>query len=507
MSEHVIRRGARYYYRRRVPAELIEAMDGRKEITKALGTSDPKEAARLARKVSVGVDELFRKAASKGQEAPSAPPQLWHDITSDPITGEAKWTGKMVPSRPPEATTDEQHGEYQRRYADWLETEGQPDPLEVQFADHDRQQAYAAQQERARAWFRRELTAIVEGVIGRSTAPAHPVNNVGTGNPPQTTKTTTENAGRDAKPVTFADVLKEWERLRSPAIATVDAANRAVSRLWDAVGSRINPHEVTRAHIVAYKTAIGAAGASPTTVRVQIGYLKAVLSIAVNMGVLSSNPAHGVRAEGKSNPKAARIPFSTEDLKLILDESKEFTGARYWLPRIALYTGMRIEEIGQLSPSDIREDAYRDGNGQTRKVYSIYVSDEGEGQGLKNASSTRRIPIHEELISSGFMEYVKAQNGARLFPELKANREGRETAAFSRWFGEYIRRIGIADTRKTFHSFRHGFKDALREAGTSEDVSDALTGHTTGSVARSYGGQFYPLRPIAEAVGRLTYHL
>jgi hypothetical protein len=38
-----------------------------------------------------------------------------------------------------------------------------------------------------------------------------------------------------------------------------------------------------------------------------------------------------------------------------------------------------------------------------------------------------------------------------------------------------------------FHSFRHGFKDALRSAGAN-DVNDALTGHSGGnSVARGYG--------------------
>jgi integrase len=41
-----------------------------------------------------------------------------------------------------------------------------------------------------------------------------------------------------------------------------------------------------------------------------------------------------------------------------------------------------------------------------------------------------------------------------------------------------------------FHSFRHGFKDALRAAGVSEDVNDALTGHAGGSsVARGYGAK------------------
>jgi hypothetical protein len=39
-----------------------------------------------------------------------------------------------------------------------------------------------------------------------------------------------------------------------------------------------------------------------------------------------------------------------------------------------------------------------------------------------------------------------------------------------------------------FHSFCYGFKDALRAAGVSEDVNDALTGHAgAASIGCAYG--------------------
>ena len=50
------------------------------------------------------------------------------------------------------------------------------------------------------------------------------------------------------------------------------------------------------------------------------------------------------------------------------------------------------------------------------------------------------------------------------------------------------RSLGIDNKKSVFHSFRHGFKDALRAAGVNEDVNDALTGHSGGNaVARGYG--------------------
>jgi hypothetical protein len=61
-----------------------------------------------------------------------------------------------------------------------------------------------------------------------------------------------------------------------------------------------------------------------------------------------------------------------------------------------------------------------------------------------------------------------------------------------------------------FHSFRHGFKDALRAAGVNEDVNDALTGHSGGnSVARGYGWKDMVRRfgfpTLADAVDKVGY--
>ena len=137
----------------------------------------------------------------------------------------------------------------------------------------------------------------------------------------------------------------------------------------------------------------------------------------------------------------------------------------------------------------------------------MYATDEGEGQRLKNASSRRRIPVHAELIRLGFLAYARAQKGG-LFPELVADRTGRLTANFGRSFGHDLRKVyGITDPRKVFHSFRHLFIEQCRETGIPEQVQQALTGHTTGTASRGYGGAYFPLRPLVEAVEALTFHM
>lgn len=56
----LMRRGARYYFRAKVPADLLNHYDKR-EIVYSLKTSDPREAARLARVESVKLDNEFEQ--------------------------------------------------------------------------------------------------------------------------------------------------------------------------------------------------------------------------------------------------------------------------------------------------------------------------------------------------------------------------------------------------------------------------------------------------------------
>jgi integrase len=109
------------------------------------------------------------------------------------------------------------------------------------------------------------------------------------------------------------------------------------------------------------------------------------------------------------------------------------------------------------------------------------------------------------LIAAGFLDIIPREGG-RIFTDLTADKHGRETASFSTTFGRKLRRWGIKDERKTFHSFRHLFKDVLREHGVTKAVNDALTGHSSGDVAEDYGGDFYPLRPLVEAVELFEIH-
>ena len=99
----------------------------------------------------------------------------------------------------------------------------------------------------------------------------------------------------------------------------------------------------------------------------------------------------------------------------------------------------------------------------------------------------------------------KAKGDKRLFPGLSPDSKGTLTGNFSKRFGRHLRvRLKITDRRKTFHSFRHTFKDACRAEGIENVISDALQGHSSGTVSGTYGTG-YPLPVLAAAMGKVQY--
>jgi integrase len=230
--------------------------------------------------------------------------------------------------------------------------------------------------------------------------------------------------------------------------------------------------------------------------------LSALLSWAEVQGWREGNPVKGLKVR-RSASERVRLPFTLDDLGMIF-HPRHYPARRetvhFWLPALSLFTGARIEELAQLRLDDVRSDG---------GVHYLSITDEGPLQSLKNSSSRRTIPLHPQLLQLGFLTYADQtrESGAdRLWPELPRwhYRWGTKPG---RWFTRYLRHTaGIADPRKVFHSFRHTFKDACRAASLSEEVHDALTGHSRGTVSRGYGlGMGAQMKLLSEAVGRIKY--
>ncbi|MBL5825312.1 site-specific integrase [Serratia fonticola] len=306
----------------------------------------------------------------------------------------------------------------------------------------------------------------------------------------------------------LADLHQQWLSNGEKAPKTRDLYVRALGRFAEIVG---NDHvkSISRTDCRTFRDALKEQGLSVKTVNNYLAALSSLFTLAVDDEVVERNPTEGLSLKDTQHSKEKRLPFDEASLKKVFtspvfngDRPKAGAGeASYWLPLLALYTGARLEEIGQLHPSDVHQETFQGGS-----AWVIEINDRQEGQHLKNASSRRRIPVHPELIKLGFIDFANKQKGDRIFHQLKADVFGTLTGNWSKWFGRYLRNVcGVTDKRMVFHSFRHTFKDMCRLAGIDEAVHDALTGHSSSSVSRNYGGLNYPLGPLVDAVEKLSF--
>src|SRR5437762_10068513 len=77
------------------------------------------------------------------------------------------------------------------------------------------------------------------------------------------------------------------------------------------------------------------------------------------------------------------------------------------------------------------------------------------------------------------MAYAQTQRqkgDTRLFPELRRSKSGYYSDPFQKWFSRFLMRAGVKTPTTSFHSFRHCFRDALREADISREIVQALGG-------------------------------
>jgi integrase len=217
--------------------------------------------------------------------------------------------------------------------------------------------------------------------------------------------------------------------------------------------------------------------------------LKTLFGWARSKWLINDDPTLKLEPVGtRASSKEARDPFTTAQLISIFsaplytgcrDDAEGYSvrganvirGTRFWIPLIGLFTGMRLNEICQLEVADIRQSSK--GN------IFIYVNADAEYKSLKSTQSKREIPIHRELKRFGFLAFVERQKSIsrKLFPELKRSKRGYYSERISRWFNEGFLINANAKTDKTsFHSFRHCFRDALRNINAPPAVVQGLGG-------------------------------
>jgi len=493
MPSGLLRRDGRYSIRRRVPVDLVEAYGGREAIVRALGTADPQEARERRDEAWAALTLEFKAkraeiAAANENEQPlpsPAAPRISFTLTAD--------IGRAA-----------RRVEAERRDAfaagtlpDWYAER------EAEIGQHR-----AVLRGAAEAWLPFKDHEIrlgaLEAALESKWRPARP-------DPAPSAPAAPTGAAAQS----MTAMVDRWAAEQGPRAKSLRKAY-VIVREFDEITNGAAIGAVTPDHFQAYKEKLIASGVAPTTGNNKLNLLRAVIRSARAARIITVDPCEGISIKAGKGKAKPRIAYEREHLAALFGSAVWTADARpvggrgeaaYWLPLLALYSGARLEELGQLRLIDIGPETYlaADDSEAVATVFRI-VEDEADGLTVKNAASVRRVPVHPELIRLGFLRYVddlRSREQKWLFPDLDPDRDGTRTASWSKWYGRWLRKeAGIVDKRVTFHSFRHSFKHYARQVGIAPDVQNEITGHDTGDIADDYGGLSYPLHPLVEAMGR-----
>lgn len=274
--------------------------------------------------------------------------------------------------------------------------------------------------------------------------------------------------------------------------------------------SNFQKHPDTRGKSIAEAIEI-AAGAghptiSPATINGHLNKLGALIRYGRDKGWISGNPMEDIEEPDPVPAREKRDAFTTAQLNLIFASAPWSIGpdaeperpSRYWAPLIALFSGARLSEIcGQRVDEMIDE----------RGVKAFHFRLRPDDRSIKSGES-RKVPVHPMLIELGFWDFVEAARKSgreMLFPDVKRDRLGKWGDSTSKWFARLVDKLELRGRLLSFHSLRHTFEDALREADLHNTaIGNELTGRWTSGVSKDYGSSF-PLSKLSKALAKVSY--
>lgn len=440
-----------YYFRMRVPANLREVI-GKHEILVSLRSRNPTIAKKLAYSFATKTYALFESMAYDPRKFNPA------DSSTFPTADKVRRFEVGFQNDKP-----------------FLKTDGTKQDAELGMVAFEK------------------LLAIAPKVVPSvSPAPAQWVE-------PAPTRTIAISKASDAYLPTLLN-----ERTRKAAKRSID---KFIQHLIHEKRGDIDIHLVRPVDVSTWKPKLIEEGRQKRTADNDIQFLQGLLKWAFTEDYIhhttklaTEGKSYLTKKQRKQVTKGAE-EFSVEKLNMIFEPTayKKYTmkygydhsSSRYWIPLIALHTGMRKEEIAQLKDTDIRTES---------NIDYFDISTKGD-RSLKTENAPRVIPIHDTLLKLGFMDYVRSHKG-KLFEETGN--------AVSKAFIRLLEEVGVkplgAKRAEVLHSMRDTFNNVLERAGVGSHVRLTLMGHEGGDTNReSYLSQAALSRLKVEGIDKLVF--
>lgn len=284
----------------------------------------------------------------------------------------------------------------------------------------------------------------------------------------------------------------------------IDTITKADMRAFQATLDRIPAHAAKRYAKLSLREAIERADAEGNQERLSAGskndymtWTRTLWKWALKNDLATVNAAAVLEDHEEAHERDQRGRFTPEQIAAllrVLEPERETFPAHWWVPRLMLSSGMRLEEVAKLRPCDIQQDC------------GIWLMDvNGEAGRLKTRDSKRRVPVHSSLVADLLQrkEKVERESGpqANLWGLAGPDSRGRWSEQLSKRLNKRIDQAGMTDKKLVMESARNTFINTLRQAGVDEPTVADLVGHRSGgTMSFSRYSDRAGLQRLAEAV-------
>lgn len=544
--QHVIPRGGRHQYNRRVPAAIIarpaehqRLFNGRSHFRRSLGAGDYRETLRAAEEAHDEFERLVAEGLAPTAPAIPAPTRRFNAEALADVSAFIRermilhWRQLILRA---EINEDDAH---------YLDVQLDRVIYRPHGTDEMTQLLGCTPLERARqinaGWgfnldeeseqFGELVLAIKDGCVSGRKG----IQDIFAGKalPDEPTSTLIKQFGGSRskkKSRLFSELVAEHLKQGTFASTTRVKMKRAHDFFLKVVGDKPIA-EITRDDVVSFldtlsRQQVGAATGRPRsitseTIQSYLTQISSPLSWGIERGWMDGpNPAKGFKVSSwgaSSDQKERRRRFSISELNELFrhpwfagcESEADFRcyrpgdcllqDMRYWAPVVALYTGARAAELAGLRLRDIKlEDPHP------------HILIQANQHRYIKSGWARHVPVLDKLLNLGFRNYVGRLHDAgadRLFPDWERPSSGKWANA--KWIKAFNRTLlpsvfpeAAAEDHRSplvFHSLRGSFK-VLALNGAPRHLANAVIGHVQDDLDKSYIGQLTP----AETYG--TFH-
>lgn len=126
--------------------------------------------------------------------------------------------------------------------------------------------------------------------------------------------------------------------------------------------------------------------------------LSSIFKWCVKNGMMKTNIAEGLSLPETTAAHEERKAYGLDDIKRVVVNlpRKPDEPEKYWIPMMAMYSGLRLDECCQMHVLDVR---------LVDDILCFDVNDVGDRK-VKTQSSKRLVPVHPKLLELGFREFI-----------------------------------------------------------------------------------------------------